>query len=341
MNCTIYLYSCHDMKAYENCLLCPRSCDVNRNAGQRGYCGETAELRLAFAGIHNGEEPFLKGRGGSGTIFVSGCNLGCAFCQCFQISQGRNIFEKKLISREMARVVDTGEFAEICLGLQEKGAENINIVTGSHAAHAIALGFEEARKRGLVIPALWNSSGYDGPETLEVLKDFIDVYMPDLKTLDPLIAAKFSNAPDYPEHAMAAILKMMEFRKPRFGPGFGKSCDDEIMLSGVIIRHLIIPGFLENTRQVLRWFAENCHGKAQLSIMTQYTPAYIPGVQTAIPNRCVSEDEYNAVLSMLDEFGIDDGFYQELTSGTTWLPDFNLPNPFPPGISEPVWHWEN
>jgi len=317
---------------YENCILCPRNCGVNREAGQRGYCGETAELRIAFAGIHNGEEPPLKGSGGSGTVFVAGCNLGCIFCQCFQLSHGRHLFEKKYVSHETCRIVDTGEFAEICLALQEKGAENINIVTGSHAAPAITLGFEAARKQGLVIPALWNSSAYDGFETLEILKDFVDVYMPDLKTLDASISAKFSNAPDYPEHAKAAILKMMEFRKLRFD-------QNGVMLSGVMIRHLIIPGFLENTRQVLRWFAENCNGKAQISLMTQYTPARVQGTKTAIPDRVVSEQEYEAVLSMLDEFGIVDGFCQELISDTIWLPDFNRPNPFPPGISEPTWYW--
>jgi len=317
---------------YENCLLCPRNCGVNREAGQRGYCGETAELRIAFAGIHNGEEPPLKGSGGSGTVFVAGCNLGCIFCQCFQLSHGRHLFEKKYVSHETCRIVDTGEFAEICLTLQEKGAENINIVTGSHAAPAITLGLEAARKQGLVIPALWNSSAYDGLETLEILKDFVDVYMPDLKTLDASIAAKFSNAPDYPEHAKAAILKMMELRKLRFD-------QNGVMLSGVMIRHLIIPGFLENTRQVLRWFAENCIGKAQISLMTQYTPARVQGTKTAIPDRVVSEQEYEAVLSMLDEFGIVDGFCQELISDTIWLPDFNRPNPFPPGISEPTWYW--
>jgi len=323
---------------YENCLLCPRNCGVNRKAGQRGYCGETAELRIAFAGIHYGEEPPLKGSGGSGTIFAAGCNLGCIFCQCFQLSHGRQLFEKKHVSHETCRVVDTGEFAEICLALQNEGAENINIVTGSHAAPVIARGFEAARKQGLVIPALWNSSGYDGAETLEILRDFVDVYMPDLKTLDPLIAAKFSNAPDYPEHATAAILKMMEFRKLHLD-------SNGVMLSGVMIRHLIIPGFLENTRQVLRWFAENCndnancHGRALLSVMTQYTPAYIPGTKAPVPDRVVSEQEYEAVLSMLDEFGIVDGFCQELASDAIWLPDFDRPNPFPPGISEPTWHW--
>jgi len=320
------------MSAYENCLLCPRNCGVDREAGQRGYCGETAELRISFAGIHNGEEPPLKGEGGSGTIFVAGCNLGCAFCQCFQISHGRKLFQKKCISREMSRAVDTAEFAKICLTLQEKGAANINIVTGSHAAPAIAKGFEAARQQGLTIPALWNSSGYEGAQTLEILENFVDVYMPDLKTLDPAIGAKFSNAPDYPEHAVTAILKMMEWKKPRFD-------SNGVMLSGVMIRHLIIPGFLENTRQVLRWFAENCIDRALLSVMTQYTPAQIPGYKTATPARLVSAEEYDAVLSMLDEFGIHDGFCQELVDETIWLPDFNRHDPFPPGISVPVWHW--
>ena len=336
------------MSAYKNCLLCPRSCGVDREAGQRGYCGETAELRISFAGIHNGEEPPIKGAGGSGTIFISGCNLGCTFCQCFQISQ-----------KEMSRTVDTFEFAELCLGLQEMGAENINIVTGSHVAPAIAQGFEEARKQGLVIPALWNSSGYDGAETLEIIKDVVDVYLPDLKTLDRSIAVQFSNAPDYPEHAAAAILKMMEFRGLRFGPSLGKSHAENVMLSGVMIRHLIIPGFLENTRQVLRWFAEHCNGSngggngsgALLSLMTQYTPAQAPTafssgtkagdmLTTNVPNRYVSSREYDAVLAMLDELGITNGFCQELVSEANWLPDFALQNPFPQGISVPLWHWK-
>ena len=318
------------LDAYKNCLLCPRCCGVDRESGQRGYCGETAALRVGFAGIHNGEEPPIKGDGGSGTIFISGCNLGCTFCQCFQVSQ-----------KEMSRTVSTDEFAQMCLGLQEMGAENINIVTGSHVAPAVARGFQAARKQGLVIPALWNSSGYEGAQTLEILEDFVDVYLPDLKTLDEAVAVRFSNAPDYPEHAAAAILKMMEFRELRFGPSPGKSRAENVLLSGVIVRHLIIPGFLENTRQVIRWFAEHCGSRALLSLMTQYTPAYIPGVKSDIPNRVVSETEYEAVLSMLDEFGVADGFCQELVPEAHWLPDFSQENPFPPGISVPLWHWRN
>jgi putative pyruvate formate lyase activating enzyme len=309
------------MSFYENCLLCPRLCGVNRETDERGFCGETAALRLGFAGIHKGEEPPITGSGGSGTIFISGCNLGCAFCQNYQLSQSG-----------LGRYVDTGEFAKICLTLEERGAENINIVTGSHAAPAIAQGIGLARKQGLGSPVLWNSSGYDGTETLEILKDFVDVYLPDLKTLDSGIAARFFNAPDYPKHAAAAIIKMMEYRKLRFSQA-------QTMLSGVMVRHLIIPGFLENTRQVLRWFAENCAGNAMLSLMTQYTPVKAPGAKTDIPGRYVSKDEYKAVLSMLDEYEIDDGFYQEYVTGSEWLPDFTRQNPFSSKLSIPVWFW--
>jgi len=175
---------------------------------------------------------------------------------------------------------------------------------------------------------LWNSSGYDGIESLKILKDVVDVYLPDLKTLDPNFAEKFFKAANYPEQAEAAILKMMEYRELRF---------DETMLSGVMVRHLVIPGFLENTRQVLAWFAEHCKGRALLSLMTQYTPV---GTDAAISGRYISEDEYEAVLSMLDEFGIDDGFCQELVKGSDWLPDFTRANPFSSELSVPVWHYK-
>jgi len=311
---------------YKNCLLCPRRCGVDRDAGGRGYCGETSELRLAYAGIHRGEEPPITGAGGSGTVFVSGCNLGCAFCQNFQVSQ-----------KGMGRAVSPEEFADICLALEENGAENINIVTGSHAAPALALGVEAARKRGLLIPILWNSSGYEATETLEILKDFVDVYLPDLKTMDSDLAARFFNTPDYPEHARSAILKMMEYRKLQFSQKPDTSA--EVMVSGVLVRHLVIPGNLEATRQVLRWFSENCSGRALLSLMTQYTPVHVPDVKTLIPGSYISDNEYETVISMLDEFSIDDGFCQELVTGSEWLPDFTRQNPFSSELSLPVWHW--
>ena len=309
---------------YANCLLCPRLCSINREAGVRSYCGESSELRVGFAGIHRGEEPPISGNGGSGTIFITGCNLGCVFCQNYQLSQ-----------EGMGRVVSTGEFAEICLALQRKGVENINIVTGSHAAPAIALGIEEGRKQGLNIPVLWNSSGYDGEVSLEILKDIVDVYLPDLKTLDSRMAKKFYNTPDYPEHAVKAILKMMDHRALKFSPH-----RYNVLVSGVMIRHLVVPDYLEATRQVLCWFSENCRGRALLSLMTQYTPVYPKAApKTDIPPYYLSNDEYLAVLSMLNEFGIEDGYCQELETGSDWLPDFNRINPFSSDLSVSVWHW--
>ena len=332
------------MSYYKNCRLCPRHCGVDREAGQRGYCGETADLRIAFAGIHRGEEPPITGEGGSGAIFVSGCNLGCAFCQNYQISK------PALGNASLGRQVDADGFAGICLSLQEKGAENINIVSGSHAAPAIAAGIGEARKRGLGLPVLWNSSGYDGMETLTILKGLVDVYLPDLKTLDPDIAARFFNAPDYPEHAVRAVQKMLENKGTLvYKTHPGQDGKTETMLSGVIVRHLVIPGLLENTRQVLAWFSENClgygcvNGRALLSLMTQYRPVtpFGQGDKTGIPGRHISENEYKQVLSMLDEFKIDDGFCQELITGSDWLPDFTRFNPFSSELSLPVWHWRS
>jgi len=299
---------------YKNCRLCPRACGVDRLAGglPRGYCGEDSRLRLAFAGLHSGEEPPLSGDYGSGTIFVSGCNLGCGFCQNRQISSHTG--------EHLGRVVSTEEFAAICLELQKRNAKNINIVTGSHAVPAIVQGLDAAKSIGLRIPALWNSSGYESIKTLGLLGDRIKTWLPDLKTLDTELAGKFLNAQDYPQIAVQAIQWMMK-----------TSPND------VIIRHLILPGYLESTRSVLRWFADNAHGKAQLSLMSQYTP--IPNKANG-PERYVSKREYETVLGWLGEFGIEDGFCQELVTGSDWLPDFSRANPFSSGLSVPVWHYE-
>jgi putative pyruvate formate lyase activating enzyme len=299
-------------------------------SGGKGYCGETAELRIAAAGIHRGEEPPVTGVGGSGTIFVSGCNLGCGFCQNWQISR-----------EGMGRIVTEGEFVRIVMALQEQGAENINIVTGSHAAPALARGIGAARARGLTIPVLWNSSAYESPGTLDVLRDTAEVYLPDLKTLDPALSARFFKAPDYPERAAAAIRRMMDFRELRFGPSRAEGPGGDrprVLLSGVLIRHLVLPGYLEATRRVLRWFVRNAQGRALLSLMTQYTPPKTGGM---ILNRYISEKEYETLLRWLEELDIEDGFYQELVPGNTeWLPDFEKTNPFSSELSIPIWHWK-
>jgi putative pyruvate formate lyase activating enzyme len=307
---------------YKSCRLCPRNCGVDRLAGKTGFCGETAELRIGAAVIHKGEEPPLVGTGGSGAIFISGCNLKCAFCQNYQISQGENINTQ---SANLGRTVSPQGFAQICAALCEKGAENINVVTGSHAVPGLIEGFTATREAGIQLPILWNSSGYDSTEALDLLKDYIDIFLPDLKTLDSEISAKFFDAPDYPDTAAAAILKMTDIAGKKF---------PENAREKVIIRHLILPGYLESTRSVLRWFADNVKDRAMLSLMTQYTP--IPDRNRPMPQRFLSAEEYETVIHWLEEFKIEDGFCQELVTGSDWLPDFKRHNPFSSELSMPV-----
>ncbi|MDR1099854.1 MAG: radical SAM protein [Treponema sp.] len=304
---------------YAPCRLCPRRCGADRRALQRGLCGETAALRIAAAVLHRGEEPPVAGSRGSGAIFLTGCALGCVFCQNAQISRSG-----------MGRAVDRPEFVALCLALQERGAENINLVTGSHCVPALADFLHAARGEGLVIPILWNSSSYETPETLYLLKDLVDVYLPDLKTLDSALAGRFFKAPDYPEAAEQAILRMLDYRgEPRWnGP---------ILVSGVIVRHLVLPGYIESTRRVLEWFARHCKGRSLLSLMTQYTPV---AADDPIPRRYISRDEYEQLLEWLGELSIEDGFCQEPVPGAAWLPDFGRTNPFLPEFSAPVWHWK-
>jgi putative pyruvate formate lyase activating enzyme len=323
---------------------------VNRLAGKIAYCGESAELNIAAATIHRGEEPPVTGRGGSGTIFVSGCTLGCKFCQNWQISQ-----------KNMGRIITLDEFSRICLHLQNAGAENINIVTGSHVIPSISAGVELARKDGLFIPILWNSSSYENVSALELLKDTVSVYLPDLKTLDRDISKHYFNADDYPETAAKAIIKMIEFQPLQFGTqrtknALGKPISypeeithETVIQLGVIIRHLVLPNHLESTRKVLQWFSEHAQGKALLSIMMQYTPVCQnneqinneekKSVDKSIPDRYVNEKEHETVLAWLEEYGIDDGFYQELVPDNEWLPDFNKHNPFSSELSKTIWHW--
>ena len=186
-------------KEYEVCISCPRGCGTSRNEKKIGVCGETADLRIAWAGLHFGEEPPVTGKRGSGTIFITGCNLGCAFCQNFQISRDG-----------MGRKVDAHEFAEMCLALAETGAENINIVTGSHAIPTIASGLRKAKDQGLSIPILWNSSAYETIEALSLLEGLVTVWLPDLKTLNPLLSESVFRASDYPKVAKKAIRYMVD-----------------------------------------------------------------------------------------------------------------------------------
>jgi putative pyruvate formate lyase activating enzyme len=285
-------------------------------------------LRVAFAGIHYGEEPPLVCNGGSGAIFITGCSLRCSFCQNNQLSSGG-----------MGRAVDAGEFAGICLALQERGAGNINIVTGTHAAPAIAAGLRLARGRGLSVPILWNCGGYEGAESLALMEGLVDIYLPDLKTLDCGLAARYFNAPDYPQTACKAITRMMELRPLRYGAcGTG-----DALVSGVVIRHLMLPGHIDATAAVIRWVRDNVShpdgARALFSLMSQYVSVTgVPGTADA-PGRCLYRAEYDEALFLLERSGIDDGYTQDYEPGSDRLPDFSRTNPCDADLSTPVWHW--
>jgi putative pyruvate formate lyase activating enzyme len=327
------------------CRLCPRACGADRRSRPAGFCRQGAGIRAAWAGLHFGEEPPLTGSGGSGTIFFSGCTLKCRYCQNDQLSR-----------RGLGRVLSSGELAGLMLALEREGAENVNLVTGSQFAPAIAEAAAQARRQGLSIPLLWNSSGYESLSTLELLAPWIDVYLPDCKTLDPGLSRRFMGAPDYPQAAREALPAMAEARPLRF--------EGERLRQGVIVRHLVLPGFLESTREVLAWFRERLYGRALLSVMLQYTPnrraagseagsgpraqvgapaASGPraggGERGRPPARRVNREEFLQVQGLLEELSIEQGFIQEPEPDSDWLPDFTRRNPFPRGQARPLWHY--
>lgn len=295
------------------CSLCPRNCE-----NELSFCGGNDQIGLALASLHFGEEPPITGKNGSGTVFLTGCNMRCPFCQNWQIS--RSVLGEK---------VSVGELVRVFLELQSKSAENINMVTGSHYAAHIPVVIEKARQLGLSIPVLWNSSAFEKISTLKKLSSSIQIWLPDLKTLDRKTAEQVYGCPDYPAAAKEAMEFMVQQGVPRYD-NQGK------MLSGTIIRHLIIPGHLESTLGVIQWFAENAKGKALLSLLSQYTPVTIPGETRPIPDRFVTKEEYIQVLQWLDDYDIEEGFIQELETGSDWLPDFNKPQPFSADLAEVI-----
>ena len=319
---------------YNSCAQCPRECKIDRHSGKTGFCGETEDVRIALACLHFGEEPLVTVYGGSGTIFFTGCTLRCSFCQNYQISQdgiGKN--------------VSCEEFVKICLELQKAGAENINLVTGSHFIPKLAEFIKEAQKNGCKIPFCWNSSAYESVEMLELLKDCVKIWLPDLKTLNSELAKNLFDAKNYPEVAKNAILWMVK----NFPLQIEDVKEKQKINQGVIIRHLFLPGKFEETADTLSWLKENADSKACISLMSQYTP--VPFAEDEkklqkrkeslkfIENRLVNKTEDEDLQDLIEIYDFDYLFYQELSDDTSWLPDFNRIQPFSNKLARPIWHW--
>lgn len=291
------------MRSYEHCTLCPRRCGVDRTKGGRGFCGMPDKLYAARASAHYWEEPVISGSFGSGAIFFSGCTLRCAFCQNYTISDenfGRELTPQALRAA-MERLID-------------EGVQNINLVTPTHFLPSILPALEPK----LPVPVVYNCGGYESVETLRQLEGKIDVYLPDFKYSDNALAKRLSAAPDYYETAAAAILEMYrQVGRPVI--------EDEQMTRGVLLRHLVLPGFVDNSLGVLDWIAENFRsGDILVSLMSQYVPM---GKAKAMPplDRRITETEYDAVLSYMELLGIEDGFTQDFSAATSdYTPDFDL-----------------
>ena len=286
------------------CTLCPRRCKADRAAGQCGFCGAGNTLKVARAALHFWEEPCISGTKGSGTVFFSGCNLHCVFCQNYDISH--NGFGKEIT---IARL------KEIYHELIAKGAHNINLVTPTHFTEAVLKSLDEP----LPVPVVYNTSGFETQDTLRRLKGKVQIYLPDLKYSDDIAAIKYSNAPNYFRTATEAIKEM--YRQV----GDYHIGDDGIMTKGVIIRHLVLPGCIDNSLGVLDWIAESFPKKDVLvSLMSQYVPM---GRAKNMPplDRRITQEEYDAVLSYLYLLELDNGYTQDFSAATAeYIPDFDL-----------------
>lgn len=297
---------------YASCTLCPRACRVDRTAGQKGRCHVDAQIRVARAALHMWEEPCLSGRSGSGAVFFSGCALGCIFCQNREIASGK-----------AGLVISEARLSEIFLELQEKGANNINLVTAGHYVPQVIRALACAKSQGLRIPIVYNSSGYEKAETLRQLEGLIDIYLPDLKYLTPELAAAYSHAPDYPQYAMEAISEMVRQQpQAEFMPE-DRTEASPIMRRGVIVRHLLLPGHVREAKKVVGYLHETYGDQIYISMMNQYTPM---SEKFADPNlnRRVTKREYERLLDYAAEIGVENGFYQEgATADESFIPEFD------------------
>jgi putative pyruvate formate lyase activating enzyme len=301
------------------CEGCPRRCRVNRLAGELGFCRVDAGIPVAHIGLHFGEEPPISGTRGSGTIFFAGCNLRCVFCQNSQISQET--------PPERFRRLTPAALAVEMRRLQDRGAHNINFVSPSHMIFQMAEAIRLARQAGLVIPVVYNTNGYDSVAALRQIRGLVDIYLPDLKYLDNAPGKRFSGVDDYADVVPGVLQEMLD------QVGCLSLDDDGLAVRGVLVRHLVLPGCLEDSRRCLDFLAR-LSPDIPVSIMAQYAPRHRADAYPEI-NRRLSEAEYDQIVDHALRLGLENAFIQELDAADRYLPDFARNDPFGDAPSAP------
>ena len=282
-----------NMNKYEDCLLCPRKCGINRSTGQTGVCGVSSEIKVARAALHYWEEPCISGKKGSGAVFFSGCSLHCVFCQNREISDGK---EGKVISKE--------RLSDIFMELADKGANNINLVTPGQYIPDIVWAVNDAKSRGMKLPIIYNTSGYENVTELKLLEGIVDVYLPDFKYMDSTLSARYSRAKDYPSIAKQALSEMV-----RQQPDVVIDNATRLIQKGVIVRQLLLPGHVNDAKAVLKYLYDTYHDHVYISMMSQFTPIALKDYPEI--NRTVTRREYERLVDYALEIGITNAFIQE------------------------------
>lgn len=288
------------------CNLCPRECNVDRGLGKIGFCKVPNQIKVSRAALHMWEEPCISGEEGSGTVFFSGCNLRCVYCQNRKIAEG--VYGKEI-------TVD--RLAAIFLELQEQGANNINLVTPSHYVLQIKAALDLAKNKGLNLPVVYNSSAYEKVKALKLLSGYVDVYLPDFKYMDSALSSKYSGAANYSEVAKDAIAEMVsQAGKPEFN-------EKGMMTKGVIVRHLVLPGYLQDSKKIIEYLYKTYENDIFISILSQFTP--LSGLENYPEiSRKVTEEEYEEVVDFAIEIGVENGFIQEGdVAKESFIPDFD------------------
>ena len=282
-----------NMNKYENCLLCPRKCGINRRTGQTGVCGVSSEIKVARAALHYWEEPCISGKRGSGAVFFSGCSLHCVFCQNREISDGK---EGKVISKE--------RLSDIFIELADKVANNINLGTPGQYIPDIVWAVNDAKSRGMKLPIIYNTSGYENVTELKLLEGIVDVYLPDFKYMDSTLSARYSRAKDYPSVAKQALSEMV-----RQQPDVVIDDATGLIQKGVIVRQLLLPGHVNDAKAVLKYLYDTYHDHVYISMMSQFTPIALKDYPEI--NRTVTKREYERLVNYALEIGITNAFIQE------------------------------